>query len=565
MKSKPAGNTEEKVIDDAPEVPETDTGQPFFYAITAQTPWWIVSIMLHALVIALAGLVTLVIELPETEPQVAVNCIFFPPNNEVATTTPPIDIHTAIEQTLNSTKSDPAETNPVIKVAISEEMLRIAEPSNHIESLYQTLPDTRSVSGMPEATSFHLVSSSSDSLGGGGPGGIGTIQDIIGLGGQGSDGSGGKSFGATGSGDGNQDGIGGARFGRPDGGGRKYCRIRNGGGDTKEIELNLALHWLAYHQEADGHWDAKKYSAGVKTDTAITGFALLAFLGSGNTEKVGMYKTNVLLAVEWLKSKQDASGLIWDTSDDGARHRAKGYPGAIATLALVEAAGMGNIPATRAAAQKAIDYCTEIQNGDGSERLGWRYGPKEQADMSVSGWFIMALKSAKIAGLKVDHMAFDGAIRFLDSVEHKSAEAGSGYHAASQYWYMQNEEHANSSHRLTAIGTLARQFMGWSKDDLQSTVESFVNKGGVPNYGANGEAVDLYYWYYGTLCVFQQGAHTELWKRWNVAMKKTFDDSQSKQGDDLGSWSPVGEFSNEWGRVGQTALSALCLEVYYRY
>jgi hypothetical protein len=38
-----------------------------------------------------------------------------------------------------------------------------------------------------------------------------------------------------------------------------------------------------------------------------------------------------------------------------------------------------------------------------------------------------------------------------------------------------------------------------------------------------------------------------------------------RQGDDAGSWEPKGPYSNEWGRVGQTALSALCLEVYYRY
>ena len=36
-------------------------------------------------------------------------------------------------------------------------------------------------------------------------------------------------------------------------------------------------------------------------------------------------------------------------------------------------------------------------------------------------------------------------------------------------------------------------------------------------------------------------------------------------GDDAGSWNPVGQYSAEWGRVGQTALGCLCLEVYYRY
>ena len=105
--------------------------------------------------------------------------------------------------------------------------------------------------------------------------------------------------------------------------------------------------------------------------------------------------------------------------------------------------------------------------------------------------------------------------------------------------------------------------MGWQKQDLQGSVEWAVNKGGVPTWGANGETVDLYYWYYGTLCVFQQGG--DVWKRWNEAMKTALVTNQCKQGDDAGSWNPVGAFSSEWGRVGQTALGCLCLEVYYRY
>src|ERR1022692_3256559 len=52
----------------------------------------------------------------------------------------------------------------------------------------------------------------------------------------------------------------------------------------------------------------------------------------------------------------------------------------------------------------------------------------------------MALGKGGKAGGAPDHKKKKGAIRFLDRVEHKSAEAGSGAHAASQYGYMQNEE-----------------------------------------------------------------------------------------------------------------------------
>jgi hypothetical protein len=225
---------------------------------------------------------------------------------------------------------------------------------------------------------------------------------------------------------------------------------------------------------------------------------------------------------------------------------------------------MANIPDTRAAAQKAVDYCTEKhQNGEGSDKGAWRYQPKVPPDLSVTGWFIMALKSAKVAGLHVNPASFDGAIKFLDQVEKKEAGGGSGYGPASHYEYQPGTPHDNSAHRLTMIGNLGRQFMGWKKEDLQSSVEWAVNKGGVPEWGANGEKVDLYYWYYGTLCVFQQGG--DVWKRWNESMKTALVTNQCKQGDETGSWNPVGDYSSEWGRVGETALGCLCLEVYYRY
>jgi hypothetical protein len=74
---------------------------------------------------------------------------------------------------------------------------------------------------------------------------------------------------------------------------------------------------------------------------------------------------------------------------------------------------------------------------------------------------------------------------------------------------------------------------------------------------------NLYYWYYGTLCVFQQGG--DVWKKWNEGLQASLLPTQCKDGDDAGSWKATGCYAEAWGRVGQTALSTLCLEVYYRY
>lgn len=228
---------------------------------------------------------------------------------------------------------------------------------------------------------------------------------------------------------------------------------------------------------------------------------------------------------------------------------------------------MARVPATVASAQKGADYSVDIhQKGEGSEKLAWRYAARSATnDISVTGWFIMQLKAAKVAGLRVDTQAFDGAMRFLDSVEQKGAEANAGgsYGGGNRYGYTD----ANGvSPRRTAIGCLGRLFVGTPGQELAGGVNWFVEKGGVPNWGANGGNVDLYYWYYGTFTVYQfDGPDGPVWTRWNKGMVSSLCDNQRLDGDDKGSWDPVGDYSNYWGRAGQTALGVLCLEVYYRY
>ncbi|MFH0939125.1 MAG: hypothetical protein V1899_07590 [Planctomycetota bacterium] len=316
--------------------------------------------------------------------------------------------------------------------------------------------------------------------------------------------------------------------------------------------VDEALCWLAKHQEKDGHWDSVKYN-GKKIDTANTGLALLAFLGVGHTEKVGEYKDHVRRAVAWLKSKQATNGLIFDNTDEDI-NRGIGYPGVIATLALTEATGMANIADTRDAAQKAVNYyCDVHQEGVESDKVSGGYTEKLLSDISMTGWFVMALKSAKVAGLQVNPASFESALKFLIKVEIKNAES-SAYGPASRYCHKSGD---TPNPRCGAIGSLIRQFLGERKENLQSSVELFIKDGGVPAWGANGENVDFYYWYFGKRCVCQQSG--DVRKRWNDGMNKALTENQCKQGDDKGSWNPVGEYSLDWGRVGQTALGVLCL------
>ncbi len=344
-------------------------------------------------------------------------------------------------------------------------------------------------------------------------------------------------------------------FGYRDGGGRKKAVGRFGGSAATESAVEAALRWLARHQSPDGSWDAAKYEGQNNTRVRVgcTGLALLAFLGAGYTEKSGQFADNVRRAEQYLMKQQKANGGIFEKESGGSGVSA-GYNHAIAGLALAEAYGMGKDPEIGRVAQKAIEYSIKVHQAPYS---GWRYDPRESADTSVTGWFVMQLKSAKIAGLTVDGAGFQGATAWLDKVTTKDGRAG--------YTSAQNNHPA-----MTAVGMVCRQFMGTPNTDAMLVGGSKQLVTALPTWKDKNEHNDFYYLYYGTLSMFQMGG--DGWNKWNETLKPVLINNQCKGGpmdgsvnDKDGSWDPWGMSGTRAGRVFMTAVGALTLEVYYRY
>jgi hypothetical protein len=125
---------------------------------------------------------------------------------------------------------------------------------------------------------------------------------------------------------------------------------------------------------------------------------------------------------------------------------------------------------------------------------------------------------------------------------------------------------------MTSVGMLCRLYTGSRPDDAKVVGGAAYLVERLPMWGDNGVGVNFYYWYYGTMTVFQVGG--ESWKTWNTAMRDTLCHNQRKaegkprdgSAEDVdGSWDPCGDWSVRGGRVYSTAVGALCLEVYYRY
>ncbi len=330
---------------------------------------------------------------------------------------------------------------------------------------------------------------------------------------------------------------------------------RHGGSPETEAAVQAALKWLALNQSPDGHWDAEKYGgghedavlghdrrgAGAHAHSAVTGLALLALLGSGNTHLDGPYKDNVRRGLNYLISIQAADGDL----GGGAEMYAFMYCHGMATFSMSEAYAMTHDRRLEPPLRQALGYTLATQHPTTG---GWRYQPRESGDLSQLGWQLMSLKSADLAGLAMPEQTRDGAVRFIRSVG-----AGPNGGLASYRPY------EAPTRPMTAESLVCRQFMGMARDNPAANEAGDYLLGELPSK----DHVNLYYWYYGTLGMYQlQGVY---WERWNAALQAALVGQQATGGDLTGSWDPKCIWGGYGGRVYSTAMSALCLEVYYRF
>jgi len=381
-------------------------------------------------------------------------------------------------------------------------------------------------------------------------------------------------------------GIGGGGGGRHGGAyGGRFNKVAKGSGTTAATESAViaALKWLAHHQGPDGGWGAETFQAqctggrcggiGEKDyDTGITALSLLAFLGAGFTQlskdefadpidpaRTLRFGEVVKKGLQWLLSHQDPEGCV------GERGMKYMYNHTVAALCLSEAYGMTASSPLKDPAQKAIDFVVAAQNPG----KGWRYAAKcGDNDTSVSGWAIMALKSAELSELNFPKSAYEGALNWLNEATETNGYARVGYNArATGKVYVPGKNEGFDHHEsMSAVAVMSRIFMQKKKaEPALNAVNLLVSD--LPEWKAN--KIDFYYWYYTSLALFQyDGPEGPMWKKWNEPMKNAIVPNQhtGKDGCKNGSWnSDVDRWGFEGSRVYATAINALTLEVYYRY
>jgi hypothetical protein len=330
-----------------------------------------------------------------------------------------------------------------------------------------------------------------------------------------------------------------------------------------ERAVAAALNWLARHQMPDGNWSLKEYPRRCKDKTcsgpgqqeslsAATAMGLLPFLAAGQSHVgAGPYQKAVNSGIYWLLKNQKKDG------DLSAGAELQMYAQGLAAIALCEDYGISHDKSVGAAAQSAINF---IQSAQNSKTAGWRYHPGEEGDTSVLGWQFAALRAGQLAGLRVNPGSLEGVRRWLKFVSKRPGNDRSG-ETAGGFSYQPDTEVTPS---MSAVGLLCSQYLQVERQSpgLARGVEYLM-----ANPPDEQNARNIYYWYYATQVLHNLA--DDDWEAWNRKMQAILVRTQAREGCATGSWDPDRPVRDAWGpqggRVMMTSLSALILEVYYRY
>ena len=209
----------------------------------------------------------------------------------------------------------------------------------------------------------------------------------------------------------------------------------------KQIDdsVGRGLKYIATQQQEDGSFEAID-----RGQPAVTAFCVMAFLAQGESPVDGEYKQQLTKAIDFIADQQKPNGLIAtvgpsavpiprdELSVEGPQVQSKPnyvgvtavYNHAISALLLSEAYGQCDAAQAEKLTpviEKAIAATLEMQRWGGKEEEyvgGWRYVTRHRSgdsDLSVTGWQLMFLRSAKDAGFDVPKKSIDAAVKYVEN------------------------------------------------------------------------------------------------------------------------------------------------------
>jgi hypothetical protein len=308
---------------------------------------------------------------------------------------------------------------------------------------------------------------------------------------------------------------------------------------TPEVDVatQRGLQALAQMQNADGTFGTGRFSRNV----AVVSLSCLALMADGHVPGRGKYGEQVSRGLEYVLSCSTETGLIAGDSTNGPM-----YGHGFAALFLGEVYGMtAGGGDTRLAERvhealiKAVRLIERTQNDEG----GWRYNPlPNDADVSVTISQIMALRSARNAGLEVNKAVIDKAVGYVRDCQ--NADGG--------FRYMRDA--GVSAWPRSAAGVASLYYAGIYDDPAVERGVSYLVRTAMPDSPLRTEAHYWYGMYYTAQSMYLAG--NPYWKNWWRPARAELVRRQR----DSGEWLDQG-VGNAYG----TAMALIVLQMPKRY
>ena len=326
-----------------------------------------------------------------------------------------------------------------------------------------------------------------------------------------------------------------------------------------------ALTWLAGKQQRDGSFPTLAHR-----QPGVTSLALLAFAAHGHLPGTGPYGEQLSRAVDYVLSCQKPSGILALAAPAGTTlsrntpHElgvAASYNHAIGSLSLSELytiQGAERAKKLQSVIEQSLEMSLTMQNWPKQreiDRGGWRYVNRFQnidSDLSLTGWELMFLRSAKNAGFDVSQEPIDEAVAYI-------RRCFTPRYSTFNYTAVQDDQRSRG---VSGAGVLALAHAGYhnSEEALKTgdwiLQHNFDRYNQIETFTQTGHYKDRYHYSVFNCCqaMYQLGG-----RHWELFFPRTATTLMNNQQND-GSWPrESNDNEREYGDCYTTALVVLAL------
>ncbi len=330
-----------------------------------------------------------------------------------------------------------------------------------------------------------------------------------------------------------------------------------------DVAVDKGLKYLATQQSRkDG-----SFAAPALGQPGITSLCVLAFLSRGHAPQDGPHSVQLDRAIDFVLKTQQKNGLLFDMPvgnqwEYGTPTHTGIYNHAIAGLMLAEVHGMADPrQSTRidSAITSAVQFTLDRQRTpkrNAADEGGWRYlrgstGLRSDADLSITSWQLMFLRSARNNGFEVPVDSVDQALGYV----RRSFDRNKG---AFKYGQLSPGNH--STRAVVGSGVLSLSLGGEHQTEIAKAAGDWILQHPFDRYNRVEYHEERYHYsaFYCSQAMFQLGG--DYWARFFPPFMRVLLENQQPDG----SWPAESNRDGHFGSAYTTALVILALTPPYQ-